>query len=119
MSGENVDLSVTQGSSFEIRISCFDANNDPVNLTNYAVRGVVKQKHSDTEILLNLNPIIHDATNGLVDILLTPVQTRTLPVTEAFYDVEKYDLSGTGYVEKIIKGKLIVAPEVTSQDTYA
>lgn len=119
MSGENVDLSVTQGSSFEIRVSCFDANNDPVDLTNYAVRGVVKQNYSDTEILLNLNPIIHDTTGGLVDILLTPHQTKTLPVTEAFYDIEKYDLSGTGYVEKIIKGKLIVNPEITSEDTYA
>lgn len=119
MSGENVDLSVTQGSSFEIRISCFDINNDPVDLTNYAVRGVVKRQYSDTEILLNLNPIVHDASNGLVDILLTPYQTRTLPVTEAVYDVEKYDLSGTGYVEKIIKGELIINPEITSEDTYA
>tara|TARA_B100001123_G_C15273729_1_gene1011313 strand:+ start:887 stop:1246 length:360 start_codon:yes stop_codon:yes gene_type:complete len=119
MSGENVDLNVTQGSSFNIRISCLDDNNNAVDLTNYGIRGVVKQKYSDTDIILNLNPIIHDATGGLVDILLTPNQTNNLPVTIGVYDIEKYDLSGTGYVEKIVRGKLIISPQVTSSDTYS
>ena len=119
MSGENVDLNITQGSSFNIRISCLDDNNNTIDLTNYGIRGVVKGKYSDTDILLNLNPIVHDATGGLVDIYLTPIQTKTLPITEAIYDIEKYDLTGTGYVEKIVRGKLAISPEVTSSDTYS
>ena len=116
MSAENVDLNITQGSTFNIRIQVLDDSLNSVDLTDNEVRGVVKNKYSDpdTNILVNLDTVVYDAENGLVDILLTPTQTAQLPITEALYDVEKFPLSGAEDIEKILKGKFLVHPEITS-----
>lgn len=118
MSAEIVDLDIIRGSSFHIRIAITDINSDVVDLTGYEVRGAVKNKYSDpnTDILINLDPIVYDATNGLVDVLLTDAQTALLPITEALYDVEKFPISGVGNTEKIMKGKFLIHPEITSGD---
>ena len=121
MSAEIVDLNITQGSSFHVRITVSDENSNAVNLTGYEVRGAVKNRYSDpdTDILINLDPVVYDATNGLVDVLLTPTQTSTLPITEALYDLEKFPISGVGEIEKIMKGKFLIHPEITSGDDAA
>ena len=116
MSAENVDLNITQGSTFNIRIQVLDDSLNSVDLTGNEVRGVVKNKYSDpdTNILVNLDPVVYDAINGLVDILLTPTQTAQLPITEALYDIERFPLSGAEDVEKVLCGKVLIHPEVTS-----
>jgi hypothetical protein len=118
MSAEIVDLNITQGSSFNIRIQVLDAGSNVIDLTGNEVRGVVKNKYSDpdTDILINLNPVVYDAANGLVDILLTPAETALLPITEALYDIEKFPISGTGEIDKIMKGKFLIHPEITSAE---
>jgi len=68
----------------------------------------------DTNILVNLDPVIYDGPNGLVDILLTSIQTAQLPITEALYDIERFPLTGAEDIEKILKGKFLIHPEVTS-----
>ena len=112
-----VNLEVTRGSSFGIRVETLDDSLTPIDLTGYGVRGVVKNKYSDSEILVNLSPVIYDATAGLIDITLTPAETILFPITEALYDVERYSLSTTE-ATKILKGKFSVHPEVTSEDSY-
>jgi len=121
MSAEIVDLNITQGSSFHVRIEVSDDSSNIIDLTGYELRGAVKNRYSDpdTDILINLDPIVHDATNGLVDILLTDVQTALLPITEALYDIEKFPISGVGDTEKIMKGKFLIHPEITSGDDAA
>ena len=118
MSAEIVDLNITQGSSFNIRIQVLDSGSNVVDLTGNEVRGVVKNKYSDpdTDILINLNPVVYDAANGLVDILLTPAETSLLPITEALYDIEKFPISGSGEIDKIMKGKFLIHPEITSAE---
>ena len=114
---ENVDLNVTQGSTFNIRIQLLDDGLNAVDLTGSEVRGVVKNKYSDpdTNILVNLDPVVYDAESGLVDILLTSSQTAQLPVTQALYDIERYSLSsGAEDTEKVLRGKFLIHPEITS-----
>jgi len=121
MSAEIVNLDITQGSSFHVRITVSDDSSNVIDLTGYEVRGAVKNKYSDpdTEILINLDPVVYNATSGLVDILLTPAQTALLPITEALYDVEKFPISGVGDTDKIMKGKFRIHPEITSGDDAA
>tara|TARA_Y100000310_G_scaffold338848_1_gene429677 strand:+ start:767 stop:1117 length:351 start_codon:yes stop_codon:yes gene_type:complete len=113
MSVETVDLSIIQGDSFSIRIEIKDGNGVPDDLTGYGVRGHVKNKYADTAALLDLSPTISNATSGQVDINVLSSVTKDLPVTEAVYDVEKYLLSDTADITKIIKGKMLINPEVT------
>ncbi len=121
MSAEIVDLNITQGSSFHVRITVSDVNSNAIDLTGYEVRGAVKNKYSDSnaDILINLDPVVYDATAGFVDILLTPAQTSALPITEALYDIEKFPISNLGETEKIMKGKFLIHPEITSGDDAA
>jgi len=116
MNAATVDLDITQGSTFNVRITVKDCNSDIIDLTGFEVRGAVKRKFSDSNsnILINLDPVVYNATEGLVDILLTADKTAQLPITEALYDIEKYPLTNANHTEQILKGKFLIHPEITS-----
>jgi len=116
MNAAIVDLDITQGSTFNVRIAVLDCNSNIVDLTGFEVRGAVKGKYSDSNsnILINLDPVVYNATEGLVDILLTADKTALLPITEALYDIEKYPLTNANHTEQILKGKFLIHPEITS-----
>tara|TARA_B100001123_G_scaffold432982_1_gene556862 strand:+ start:503 stop:889 length:387 start_codon:yes stop_codon:yes gene_type:complete len=121
MSAEIVGLNITRGSTFNIRITVYDDNSNVIDLTGFEVRGVIKNRYSDADadVLINLDPVVYDASAGLVDILLTSTQTSTLPITEALYDIEKFPISGQGATDKIMKGTVLIHPEITSGDDAA
>jgi hypothetical protein len=114
MSAVAVDLPLTQGSLFQIRIALTDDFGDPQDLTGYGIRGAVKNRYSDSAPLITFTPVIFDATGGLIDIDILPSESAALPVTEAIYDIEKYLLADSENVEKIVKGKFLINPEVTT-----
>lgn len=125
------DLNITQGSSYNIRLKTKDANGVALNLSGYHVSGYIKNKYSDSNYLLNLEPsivsgqsvptvpsnLLNDAIfSGLIDINLHPTGTAALPITQAIYDIEIY--SGTAedresMVFKVLNGKANVHPEST------
>ncbi len=109
-----VDLDITQGTTFNARIEVLDDSSNAIDLTGFGVRGIVKNKYSDSETLIDLGPVVHDAANGLVDILLTAEVTAQLPITEALYDIEKYSLSNVEHTDKILRGKFSIHPEITN-----
>tara|TARA_B100000029_G_C16906106_1_gene715984 strand:+ start:81 stop:452 length:372 start_codon:yes stop_codon:yes gene_type:complete len=116
MNAATVDLDITQGSTFNVRIAVKDCNSGIVDLTGFEVRGAVKRKFSDSNsnILINLDPVVYNATEGLIDILLTADKTAQLPITEALYDIEKYPTTNNNHTEQILKGKFLIHPEITS-----
>ena len=114
MSAEVVDLPLTQGSLFQIAIQLTDDFGNPQDLTGYGVRGAVKNRYSDEHALITFAPVIFDATGGVIHIDILPSVSETLPVTEAVYDIEKYSLTDAWDVEKIVLGKFIINPEVTT-----
>lgn len=112
------DLNITQGSRFNIRLAISNDDLAPFNLSGYSTRGNVKFRHSDSTVLLNLNPLPFSGNSGealisgYVDISLLGAQTAALPVVEGVYDVEIYNNSG--FVEKAILGYCNIIPEVTT-----
>jgi len=114
MSAELVNLSMTQGSSFSIRLEIKDSEGVPENLIAYGVRGYLKNKYSDATPLLDLSPTISNPTGGQIDINVSASITAALPITEGVYDIEKYLLSDTSDVTKVLKGKILINPEVTA-----
>ena len=107
------DLKITQGSDYSIRLNLKENDGSLINLSGYSVSGLIKHRYSDTTTTLNLSPsIVGDGTSGIVDIILTPIQTSSLPIMEGVYDVEKYN-SDYSSIGKILKGKVLVYPEVT------
>tara|TARA_Y100000310_G_scaffold313009_1_gene360876 strand:+ start:747 stop:1088 length:342 start_codon:yes stop_codon:yes gene_type:complete len=107
-----VDLNIVQGSDYVVSMQATDDFGDVVNLTNYVVNGVVKHRFGDEGHVFSLNPSIGDATNGEIDIKLTPAETEVIPVGQYHYGIEL--LSGVpptiGY--KILQGLIDVQPEI-------
>ena len=114
MSAVVVDLPLTKGSLFEIQIALTDDFNNPQDLTGYGIRGAVKNRYSDETTLITFAPQIINATGGIVKNIILPSFSEDLPVTEAVYDIEKYSLTDAEQVEKILMGKFIIDPEVTT-----
>jgi len=117
------NFSATQGSQLSVRLNVKDASGDPINLSGYAVRGVVKYRFSSTSSLVNLDPVIVSGTtgalyaSGYVDVYLSGSQTAALPIGEFVYDIEKYPngaSSSEGAVDKILAGDFLVYPQVTT-----
>tara|TARA_B100001939_G_scaffold187394_1_gene161416 strand:- start:2230 stop:2598 length:369 start_codon:yes stop_codon:yes gene_type:complete len=117
------NFSATQGSQLSVRLNVKDASGDPINLSGYAVRGVVKYRYSSTSSLVDLDPTIVSGTtgslyaSGYVDVYLSGSQTAALPIGEFVYDIEKYPngaLNSEGAVDKILAGDFLVYPQVTT-----
>jgi hypothetical protein len=117
------NFSATQGSQLSVRLNVKDASGDPINLSGYAVRGVVKYRYSSASSLVDLDPTIVSGTtgslyaSGYVDVYLSGSQTAALPIGEFVYDIEKYPNGASnseGAVDKILAGDFLVYPQVTT-----
>ena len=75
----------------------------------------------DQQVLVNLNPFIVSGDNGsyypsgVVNINVESYTTASIPVGTFVYDIERFPYGiPTGNSIKLIRGKFIVSPEVTS-----
>ena len=113
----NYVLNIIKGSTFTARVAAKNADGSPVDLSHYQTRGYVKQKYSDTGVLLDLNPVPTPGfqASGYIDIAVPATGTAVLPVTQGVYDIEMYGPTGTeNFVIKLLDGRVNVYPEVTN-----
>lgn len=109
---DSYNISVTQGSSFEVSITARDSTGAPINLSGFDLSGLVKTKYSDTGFILDLAPSgVSPLSSGIINIYLTRSQTENLPTCRAFYDIE---IASGDYCLKILNGYFDISPEVTN-----
>jgi len=118
------NINTIQGDYLQLSLRVRDSNNNPINLSGYGVRGVVKYAYGytgDQQVLVNLNPFIVSGNNGsyypsgVVNINVESYTTASIPVGTFVYDIERFPYGvPTGNSIKLIRGKFIVSPEVTS-----
>lgn len=118
------NINTIQGDYLQLSLRVRDSNNNPINLSGYDVRGVVKYAYGytgDQQVLVNLNPFIVSGDNGsyypsgIVNINVESYTTASIPVGTFVYDIERFPYGiPTGNSIKLIRGKFIVSPEVTS-----
>lgn len=118
------NINTIQGDHLQLNLRVKDSLNNPINLSGYDVRGVIKYAYGYTgnqQVLLNLNPIICSGINGseyasgIVAIDINSNAMASVPVGTFVYDIERFPYNNpTGYSIKLIRGKFIVSPEVTS-----
>ena len=118
------NINTIQGDNLQITLCVKDQNNAPINLSGYDVRGVVKYAYGYTGIsglILDLNPVVNSGVNGsyyasgLVDINIPSYIMASIPVGSFVYDIERFPENiPTGNSIKLLRGKFIVSPEVTS-----
>ena len=118
------NINTIQGDGLQLSLRVKDSNNNAINLSGYDVRGVVKYAYGytgDQQVLVNLNPVIFSGNNGsyyasgIVNIDVDSYVTASIPVGTFVYDIERFPYGiPTGNSIKLIRGKFIVSPEVTS-----
>ena len=118
------NINTIQGDNLQLSLRVKDSNNNAINLSGYDVRGVVKYAYGYTgneQVLVNLNPTIISGNNGsyyssgIVSINVQSYITASIPVGTFVYDIERFPYGiPTGNSIKLIRGKFIVSPEVTS-----
>lgn len=106
------DISLTQGEDFNLTATLKNSDGTNMNLSGYNVRGKVKYNYGSDTYLLDLDPQIYSSASGIITVNLTAAETASLPITVAFYDIEKYT-SGDNSVNKVLNGKMTICPEVT------
>jgi hypothetical protein len=114
------NLLVQQGTTYSARIAVKDSSDTAINLSGYTTRGTARHSYGSTGVLVDLAPAVVSGSpanwdslaSGLVDIDLSASTTATLPVAQGVYDVEMYNDAGT--VTRILQGKVLISPEVTS-----
>lgn len=117
------NISTIQGDNLQITLKIKDQYSNPINLSGYDVRGVVKYAYGytgDQQILVNLSPTIYSGINGsyypsgIININIDSYTMASVPVGTFVYDIERYPYGvPTGNSIKLLRGKFIVSPEVT------
>lgn len=104
------DILIQQGSSFELSVGItLDDGSDPMD---YDFRAQMRAYHSATAVLADFT--ITKGTDAII-LGLTAVETEAIPPTDLekyVWDLEMYD-DTTGFVARVLEGKVTVTPEVT------
>lgn len=118
------NIETIQGDNIQLSLRVRNTDNTPINLSGYDVRGIVRYAYGytgDQQILLNLNPFIVSGDNGsyypsgIVNINVDSFTMAAIPVGIFVYDIERFPYGiPTGNSIKLIRGKFVVSPEVTS-----
>lgn len=116
--GENLDLLIRQGASFDEQV-IFAFNNQPVDLTGLSFRGQVRKTFDAPLITAQIQVDVVDAINGVVRIyipddttaLIEAGETEDDPLSQYVYDIEAEDANTDVY--PFLYGIVSVFREVT------
>ena len=106
------NISIEQGSTWELRLEIDSQVGVDKNMTNYTVASKIGKSYYDTSpVSMNFAYIVQQS--GIFKIWLTATQTALLdPAHEYVYDVEITDAADV--VTRIIQGRATVSPGITS-----
>ena len=107
----NYTLDILQGSDFPLRILLRNEDDTPFDLTDYNVRGSIRYKYFNSDVVLDLQPAITSIPSGQIDFQVPGTGTTGIAPTRYVYDMEIYN--STGNVTRILMGRVEIFSEVT------
>jgi hypothetical protein len=99
------DILIQQGSTFERTLEFID-----VDLAAFQFRGQIRRSHDDDEILASFDFLKTGPSE--LQISMSAVVTQGLPAEPLVHDIEAF-IDETGFVARVLEGKVDVTPEVT------
>ena len=103
---------IDQGSTFSKQITVYETDGSTIqNLTGYTVTSQLRKNYTSTAYTTILATIQTPATNGIIVMSLTAVQTAALKAGRYVYDLQITHSDET--VKRIIEGVITIRPEVT------
>lgn len=107
------DLTIVQGTDVSVKVFIQDIDGNSIDINAKQFTGGMKKNYTDTATI-DFTTNVVDANTGIITINLTNAQTTSLdPNTRYVYDVIMYE-SGNTAVQRILDGKVIVKPAVST-----
>lgn len=117
----NLDITIYQGSDFQLPFVLEDVDGDPISLSGASIAGKVRNDLDDASPILTFVGTVTDGANGEGQITATAAVTAAIvlpasaakkrPLTKYVYDVEVTYSDGT--VARILEGFCFFSPEVS------
>jgi hypothetical protein len=116
MSAGQYNFIIEQGSTFQRTLIYKDENGDPVDLTPYDARMMIKAAKADTEAILSLSNeteggLTLGGAAGTIAILISAEDTEDLDFDSAYYDLE---IETDEVVTRLLEGTVTLSKEVTN-----
>ena len=112
MAAGTYNLSIEQGSSWQLQLDVDSSAGTDMNITGYTFASKLAKSHYDENPVSMTSTIVNAAT-GTFKLELSPAQTAALDAAiEYIYDVEM--TSATGVVTRLIQGRATISAGVTS-----
>lgn len=111
-----IDLEIEQGATFTLELSVVDDDSEPIDLSGYTARMMIKRDARESSALLELTTtngrIAITALTGLVLLYLTAAETAAITAwMRAVYDLEL--INSGGNVIRLCEGAVLVTANVT------
>lgn len=129
MSAGKYSFLIEQGATLNFEIQYKDAENNPVDLSNYGGRMQIRPTIDSTTIYLTLSSSLNtdgtglnfsgsngttSPTSGSIGIYISAISSSNLSFDEeAYYDLEIFSGSAPIYVERLLEGRVKLSKEVT------
>lgn len=116
-----LDITIPQGSDFNIPFQVLDVNNDAVSINGATIRGQIRKKVESADIIATFTGSIVDGPNGEGLLSLTAAQTAAIPADnsgqcnrkQTCYAWDAEIVFNDGVVMRILQGQAYLDPEVT------
>ena len=136
MSAANYNFSIERGSSFRISLVYKDANENPINITNWCARLTMKTEYlsvskkslvstkvyTTTNLDYSLYKFYIDGTDGRLTLLLPSDTTNNFDFDSAKYDLElqspdEFYGDGGNYTIRLLYGVITIKQRYSSSET--
>lgn len=118
-----IDFKVEQGTTFTTTITLQTTNTTAWDLSEYSVRGQIRETASSIEKIADFYCTIVEPLEGKIKITLSPEKTSSIKLngksysslTKYVYDIEIYKVleGGSEEVHRVLNGYVFISPEVT------
>jgi len=110
MSAVPLNLTIEQGTDFEIELTVRNTDSSPLNLLSYTGASLVK-KHYEATTSYPFTFIFLDRINGRIALTMTANQTNSLNEGRYVYDVVL--TSPNNLKTRVVQGTVLVSPGVS------
>lgn len=109
-----LNLTLPQGSTWDVSLTYNDSAGSPVNLSNYTASMQVRNSYKSPTTILSLtnsSGITLGGSAGTISIDIPASVSQTVAAEKYVYDLELTSSGGT--VTRLVQGTFTVTPEVT------
>jgi hypothetical protein len=111
MAAGKYDIVIDQGSGFGLDLVVQESGSAK-DLSSYSVRGQIRPTVTSDTLTASFVGTVTEASQGKINVALTPSTTAAMSAGKYFYDVEVHT-TGDSVVTRLLQGTATVSPEVT------